>query len=66
MRTVLILTLWLLAGWNLGAMLEFVVGLPTWVGVLGGLGGGLVAVRSALRGAVGHRLAPGRLSLDRR
>ena len=66
MRTVLILALWLLAGWNLGAMLEFAAGLPTWVGVLGGLAGGLIAVRSGLRGAVGRHLSPGSLSLDRR
>lgn len=66
MRTVIVLALWLLAGWNLGALLEFVAGLPTWAGVLGGLVGGVFAVRSALRGAVGHILAPGRLSLDRR
>ncbi len=64
MRTILVLALWLLAGWNLGAMLEFAVGLPTWVGVGGGLAVALLAVRSSLRG-VGGRLASRRLSPDR-
>jgi hypothetical protein len=66
MRTTLILALWLLAGWNLGAMLEFAVGLPTWVGVVGGLAVGLFAVRSSLRGVGGRRLTAPRLSPDRR
>ncbi|HWP62342.1 MAG TPA: hypothetical protein VNO86_02605 [Candidatus Binatia bacterium] len=66
MRTILVLALWLLAGWNLGAFLEFGIGLPTWLGVVGGLGAGLLAVRSTLRSAAGRGLAPSRLSFHRR
>ncbi len=66
MRTALILGLWLLAGWNLGATLEFLVGIPTWLGVAGGLLGGIVALRSSPRRPSPRRLAPGQLSLDRR
>jgi hypothetical protein len=66
MRTILVLALWLLAGWNLGAMLEFAVGLPTWIGVAAGLIGGLAAARWPSRGTAGRQSAPVRLSLGRR
>lgn len=66
MRTALMLGLWLLAGWNLGATLEFFAGIPTWLGVAGGLLGGIVALRSTLRRPSPRRLTPSQLSADSR